>query len=470
MPKRTSTSPIAEDPRRSLPSIHAVLHAYREAGGTFEDWAIKPIVQQELNALRSAISSGDRARAFPLDVVGDLVERLRALDQPKLESMLNGTGVIIHTNLGRAQVSEETADAMARAATSSVTLELDRATNQRGQRMSEISQLMTALTGAESALLVNNNAAAILLTLSAMAKGKEVIISRGESVEIGGGFRIPDVLDQSGALMVEVGTTNRTYAADYERAINAETVAILKVHPSNFNITGFVHAPSLPDLTAIAHAKRVALIEDQGSGALIDPSRFGLSGERTITQSLDEGVDLISISCDKLLGGPQGGIVAGKRSMIDRIAKHPLARAVRADKTTLAGVAETLRHYARGEALTKIPVWRMIAAPLSDLESRGRRICSAVGGASFDLASSEATVGGGSLPGQTLPSLALSPRLPAGIEIDRFAQMLRMGSPGVFSRVSDGKLLIDLRTILPEDDDRLIASLGVLAPALEVPG
>ena len=406
----------------------------------------------------------------PIDVVGELVERLRALDQPKLEPMLNGTGVIIHTNLGRAQVSAETAEAMARAATSSVTLELDRATNQRGHRMSEISLLMTALTGAESALLVNNNAAAILLTLSAMAKGKEVIVSRGESVEIGGGFRIPDVLAQSGAFMVEVGTTNRTYAADYERAINAETAAILKVHPSNFNITGFVHAPALPELAAIARAKGVALIEDQGSGALIDPARFGLTGERTVRQSLDEGVDLITMSCDKLLGGPQGGIISGKRSMIDRIAKHPLARAVRADKTTLAGVAETLRHYARGEATTKIPVWRMISTPMSELEERGRRICAAVSGLSLECVSSEATMGGGTLPGQTLPSLAISPRLDEGADIDVVARRLRLGNPGVFTRITEGKLLIDLRTILPEDDELLIDALIALGPALEVPG
>jgi L-seryl-tRNA(Ser) seleniumtransferase len=326
------------------------------------------------------------------------------------------------------------------------------------------------LTGAESALLVNNNAAAILLTLSALAKGREVIVSRGESVEIGGGFRIPDVLAQSGAFMVEVGTTNRTYAFDYERAINAETAAILKVHPSNFNIAGFVHTSTLPELAAISHAKGVALIEDQGSGALIDPAHFGLTGERTVRQSLDEGVDLITMSCDKLLGGPQGGIIAGKRLMIDRIAKHPLARAVRADKTTLAGVAETLRHYACGEATSRIPVWRMIAASMGELEARGRRICSAVGGASHGLVSSEATVGGGSLPGQTLPSLALSPQLPAGVDIDRFAQLLRMGKPGIFSRILDGKLLIDLRTILPEDDEELIELLIALGPALEVPG
>ena len=267
--------------------------------------------------------------------------------------------------------------------------------------------------------------------------------------------------------MVEVGTTNRTYAVDYERAINAETAAILKVHPSNFNITGFVHAPALPDLATIARAKGLALIEDQGSGALIDPSRFGLTGERPVWQSLDEGVDLITMSCDKLLGGPQGGIIAGKRSMIDRIARHPLARAVRADKTTLAGVAETLRHYARGEATMKIPVWRMISTPMIELEERGRRICAAVSGLSLECVSSEATVGGGTLPGQTLPSLAISPILDASTDIDIIARQLRLGNPGVFSRITEGKLLIDLRTILPEDDHLLVDALIALGPALE---
>jgi L-seryl-tRNA(Ser) seleniumtransferase len=470
MPKRSSVARNSDDPRRSLPSIHAILHAYHEAGGEFEEWAVKPIIQQELDLLRTVISSGDRASEVPVDVVGDVVARLRALDQPKLEPMLNGTGIIIHTNLGRAQVSAETAGAMARAATSSVTLELDRATNHRGQRMSEISMLMTALTGAESALLVNNNAAAILLTLSAMAKGREVIVSRGEAVEIGGGFRIPDVLNQSGAVMVEIGTTNRTYAVDYERAINAETAAMLKVHPSNFNITGFVHTPPLPELAAISRAKGVALIEDQGSGALLDPAQFGLTGERTVRQSLDEGVDLLTMSCDKLLGGPQGGILVGKRSMIDRIGRHPLARAVRADKTTLAGVAETLRHYARGEAPSTIPVWRMISAPVAELDERGRRICAEVSGYSLECVLSEATVGGGTLPGQTLPSLAISPELDGGADIDSVARRLRLGNPGVFTRIREGKLLIDLRTILPEDDGGLIAALVALGPALEVPG
>jgi len=329
---------------------------------------------------------------------------------------------------------------------------------------------MTALTGAESALLVNNNAAAILLTLSALAKGKEVIISRGESVEIGGGFRVPDVLAQSGAIMVEVGTTNRTYASDYERAINAETAAILKVHPSNFSLSGFVHSAPLGKLASIAQVKAIVIIEDQGSGALIDPAEFGLSGEHTVAQSLADGASLVTMSCDKLLGGPQGGIIAGKRELTERISKHPLARAVRADKTALAGVAETLRHYARGEATTKIPVWRMISAPMSELEARGHQICAAIPEHPFELIAADATVGGGALPGQTLPRLALSPRLDQAVDIDLVTRQLRMGNPGVFTRVTEGRVLIDLRTVLPEEDERLVEALRLLTPALNVPG
>jgi len=470
MPKRAAAAPENPDPRRTLPSVNAVIQAYQESGGRFEGWAIKPLAQREIDALRLGLTSQNLSVAHLDDVIAELVTRLRAYDRPKLEPMLNGTGVIIHTNLGRAQVSPETAEAMAQAAASNVTLELNRDTNQRGQRMSEISMLMTALTGAESALLVNNNAAAILLTLSALAKGKEVIVSRGESVEIGGGFRIPDVLAQSGAIMVEVGTTNRTYASDYERAINAETAAILKVHPSNFSLNGFVHSASLRELASIARAKQIALIEDQGSGALIDPGQFGLSGEHTLEQSLTDGADVVTMSCDKLLGGPQGGIITGRRELIERIGKHPLARAVRADKTALAGVAETLRHFARGEATAKIPVWRMLSIPVSELESRGRRICATVSGVSLELVLSEATIGGGSLPGQTLPSLAISPVLDQTVDIDLIARQLRLGNPGVFSRIADGKLLIDLRTIVPEDDERLVEALCAVFPALKVPG
>jgi L-seryl-tRNA(Ser) seleniumtransferase len=324
--------------------------------------------------------------------------------------------------------------------------------------MSEIERLVQALTGAEAALVVNNNAAAILLVLSALALGRVVIVSRGEAIEIGGGVRIPDVLGQSGARMVEVGTTNRTYARDYAAAIGPATAAILKVHPSNFQMSGFVHRPSTTDLASIARDNGVALIEDQGSGVLLDPARFGLSGESPVSQSLAAGVDLVTMSGDKLIGGPQAGIIAGRRELVERCARHPLARAVRADKATLAGVAATLRHYARGEAEQTIPIWRMIAAPLQSLFDRAGALRDRLdeAGVTVGVRTTSATVGGGSLPGEALPSVALSL---TGVPVDEFARRLRLGRPPVFSRVENETVLIDLRTILPEDDQALLQTL-----------
>ncbi len=291
--------------------------------------------------------------------------------------VLNATGVVVHTNLGRAPVSPETAEAMREAAAHAVPLEIERESNERGGRMREIGGLLRALTGAESALVVNNCASAVLLVLAAVATGKEVVVSRGEAVEIGGGFRVPDVLRQSGARLVEVGTTNRTYARDYAAATTEETGAYLKVHPSNFRAFGFVHSASTAELVVLAREHGLPVLEDLGSGALLDTSRFGLAPEPTLTEAIAAGADLVMASADKLLGGPQGGIIIGSASWVERVARHPLARAVRADKTALAGIAATLRHYLRGEAESQVPVWRMIAAPESEIRARvdapGRR-------------------------------------------------------------------------------------------------
>lgn len=463
------------DPRRNLPATHELLRAYRAAGGMFDDAAVVPLIQREVSSARMTADQ----QATRASVSEQIITTLLALERPRLGRVLNGTGVIIHTNLGRALASEEAAQAMALAASSAVPLEIDLASNARGGRMREIEELIFALTGAESALLVNNNAAAMLLALTTIAAGKEVIVSRGEAVEIGGGFRVPDVLAQSGARMIDVGATNRTYTADYARAINAETAAILKVHPSNFSIAGFVHDAAIEELAALANAKGIVLIDDLGSGALIDPALFGVSGERTVRQSLDAGADLVAFSTDKLVGGPQGGIIAGRRRLIERISRHPLARAVRADKVALAGVAETLRHYARGEATTKIPVWRMIATPIDHLRARSRTIRAALPGVGLDEIAVESTIGGGAAPGQTLKSIALSPTAEIASNIENAATQLRLADPGLTCRTADQRLLIDLRTILPEDDEELVGILQGLVqepsihpekPGVETPG
>jgi L-seryl-tRNA(Ser) seleniumtransferase len=452
---RTQRRPSRENPFAALPSVASLIERLRrDALTSLSEAILTRFVQEELEAARGEIAQG----AFPSrdEIEARVVARARELERARLSPILNATGVIVHTNLGRASVSVETAAAMAAAAANYVSLEIEPETNQRGGRMREIATLMRLLTGAESTLVVNNNAAAVLLTLSAVAAGRAVIVSRGEAVEIGGGFRIPDVLRQSGAVLVEVGTTNRTYARDYEDAIDEKTAALLKVHPSNFRITGFTATASVEELVAIASPRGLPVIEDLGSGALIDTRRFGLGPEPTIEESLRAGAAIVTASGDKLLGGPQAGLIVGRREWVARIEAHPLARAVRADKTCLAGLGATLRHYARGEAETKIPVWRMIAAEVTGLRLRAERLAATLGSAGLaaTVKESASTVGGGSLPGQTLPSFGVALAVP-GLAVEEVARRLRLGEPRVFARIDDEAVVLDLRTVLPEDDDRL---------------
>jgi L-seryl-tRNA(Ser) seleniumtransferase len=415
-----------------------------------------------LEEARQAILAG-RATG---DVVAVLQRKLQKLSQPRLRSVINATGVIIHTNLGRAPVSDEAARAMAEVAGRYTALEIELESGRRGGRMSELSQLLSLLTGAEAGLVVNNNAAAVLLVLTTFCAGRAVLVSRSQAVEIGGGFRIPDVLRQSGARLVEVGTTNRTYVRDYAEAISDDTAAILSVHWSNFRIIGFTAQPELGELAELAHARGLLLIEDLGSGALLDTAAYGLAHEPTVQEAIAAGADLVCFSGDKLLGGPQAGIIVGRRELIDQVERHPLARALRADKTALAGTAVTLRHYLRGEAIEKIPVWRMIATPLAALEAR----CQTWQAALRDLVETEivatdATVGGGSLPGETLPSRALALGAEAiaevvpGLTVEELARRLRTGQPPVVGRVEADRLLLDARTVLPEQDEALVEAL-----------
>jgi L-seryl-tRNA(Ser) seleniumtransferase len=442
---------------RELPAVASLLDEVKRAGvSTLDDPTLTRAIQERLATERDRIASGDsRTRDA---IIQTVIEEIAALERPRLAPVINATGVIIHTNLGRAPVSAATAAAMAAVASGYVPLEIDAATNQRGGRMDEISTLMRLLTRAERTLVVNNNAAAVLLTLSAIAAGRSVIVSRGEAVEIGGGFRIPDVLRQSGARLVEVGTTNRTYVDDYAAAIDEETAALFKVHTSNFAITGFVHSASVGELAELARTPAVPVIEDLGSGALLETAQFGLAAEPTIGESLRAGASVITASGDKLLGGPQAGLIAGQRTWVDRIARHPLARAMRADKTCLAGIAATLRHYARGEAERTIPIWRMIAASPDDLHRRGDHLAAALRRDGIDVMvePTEATVGGGSLPGQVLPSWALAFHTPT---IDDLARRLRTGAPAVFGHIDSDRLLLDLRTVLPEQDNGLITAI-----------
>ncbi|GBD16305.1 L-seryl-tRNA(Sec) selenium transferase [bacterium HR26] len=464
-PSLAGSEPEKQQRLRQIPSISAIL-AYPELEGYLERFpneVVTQVAQQVVGRVRAAILSGT-AEVDPDQIIDAVRRELDQLEHPRLTPLINGTGVIIHTNLGRAPVSAEAARAMALAASRYTPLELELDSGRRGGRMVEISRLLRLLVGAESSLVVNNNAAAVLLVLSALCAGREVIVSRSQSIEIGGGFRIPEVLAQSGARLVEVGTTNRTYVRDYAAAITSETAAILSVHWSNFRIVGFTAQPALAELAELAHQRGLILIEDLGSGALLDTAPFGLAHEPTVGEALSAGVDIVCFSGDKLLGGPQAGIISGKWELVSRVAAHPLARAVRADKTALAGIAATLRHYLYHEALAKVPVWQMISTPLDQLEARCRSWLAQLGHVpGLAVVESQATVGGGSLPGETLPSRALAiPEAVArahGLTLDQLAHRLRTGRPAVMPRVESGRLLIDARTVLPDQDGDLVQAL-----------
>jgi L-seryl-tRNA(Ser) seleniumtransferase len=345
---------------------------------------------------------------------------------------------------------------------------MDLASGERGGRMAEVQMLFRLLTGCESVLVVNNNAAATVLVLAATVSPSrnEVILSRAEAVEIGGAFRIPDILRQSGATLVDVGTTNRTYLRDYEAAITERTAALLKVHTSNFRLTGFVHQTPAAELMPLANARSIPVIDDLGSGALVDTTAFGLAPEPTLQGSVAAGAHLTTASGDKLLGGPQAGIILGKKEWVQRCAAHPLARAFRADKATLAGLAATLRHYLRDEHLTAIPVWRMIESPPSVLAARCARWRDALSSLHIpvDVEDAAATVGGGSLPGETLPSVALTVTeqavRQAGGNLQDYARRLRRGIPPVIGRIEDGRFWLDARTIDPDADGAVIEAVA----------
>jgi L-seryl-tRNA(Ser) seleniumtransferase len=369
-----------------------------------------------------------------------------------LAPVINATGVILHTNLGRAPLPEAAVHAVDRAARGYTDLELDRGPGTRGRRTWRAEFLLAALTGAEDALVVNNNAAALLLGMAALARRKDVLVSRGELIEIGGEFRLPEIMRASGARLVEVGTTNRTRLGDYRAAMTARTGMILKVHPSNYRVVGFAESPSVSSLAGLAHRRGVPILYDTGSG-LLEPVREVPGDEPSATEALAGGVDLVCFSGDKLLGGPQAGIVVGRADLIARLRRNPIARAVRVDKLTVAALEAVLAMYAQGRR-DEVPVWRTLAERPSALRARARELAGSIPGASFGAG--ESVAGGGSVPGYGIPSVVI--RLPAD-RPERLASRLRMGTPPVFCRVEDGALVFDLRTIGPEDDPRLARAI-----------
>ena len=396
----------------------------------------------------------------PIDaIIDDLTLHAESLWSVWPKPVINATGVILHTNLGRAPLSKYAIESVASAASGYSNLELNLSNGVRGSRQTHIEEMISKLTGSEASLVVNNNASAVLLGLSAIAAGKEVIISRGESVEIGGGFRIPDVLKQSGATLNEIGTTNRTYIRDYESAIKAETACLLKVHTSNFLVTGFTHETTLDELVEVGTRYGIPLLYDLGSGCFLDTSEFGMAHEPTIQESIAAGVDLTFFSCDKLLGGPQAGVILGKKELISRLANHPLSRAVRIDKLNLTALASTLVHYVKGEALTQIPIWRMISASIEDLKTRAFRWQESLR-VNSEVIQGSSTIGGGSLPGQTMPTWLLaisgSGNKYSAAEV---AKRLRGSDYPVIARIESDLVLLDPRTVLPEEEHVLLETL-----------
>ena len=392
-------------------------------------------------------------------ILARLEPSLRAAVAPSLRPVINATGVIVHTNLGRAPLAQAALDRIAAVASGYANLEYDLAAGARGSRTVHAATLLAQLTGAETAVVVNNNAAAVLLVLAALANGREVIISRGELVEIGGGFRIPDVLRQSGAVLREVGTTNRTRAADYTAALGERTALILRVHPSNFRIEGFTERPALAELAALGARFDIPVVEDLGSGCL---EANHVLDEPTVGASIDAGVGVCTFSGDKLLGGPQAGIIVGRRALLDPIRRHPLMRALRVDKLAAAALEGTLIEHAAGRADETVPVAQMIALPVAELAARAdalRQRLDGVTGLRVAVAATEATIGGGSTPGVTIESRALVVEA-TGRSADDLAAALRTNDPPVVGRIADGALRLDLRTVPPEQD-------GVLAAALE---
>jgi len=443
---------------RDLPSVDQLLHASR--GTHLIEAYGRPLT---LDALRLTLHE-TRARfkinpevALPSTdaILTQAESHLIAWTTSTLLPVINATGVILHTNLGRAPLSKATISAMKEAAESYSTLEYDLEKGQRGSRLSHAESILQKLTGAEAAVVVNNNASAVLLVLSALANKKRVIISRSQLVEIGGGFRVPDVMKQSGAKLVEVGTTNKVRSSDYQSALEEPTALVMRAHRSNFKIVGFTEEPELEDIVDLAHQTNIPVVDDLGSGALLDTAKYGLAHEPTVQESLAAGVDLVCFSGDKLLGGPQAGIIIGKKNLIDKIKKHPLARAVRADKTCLAGMTATLLHYLKDEAEREIPIWKMMSLTLEQLKIRAETWRDTLG--QGKVIQSESTVGGGSLPDECISTYVLALKVKSP---DKFMKKLRESQTPIIARVEDDTILFDPRTVL--EDEMLISILKSL--------
>jgi L-seryl-tRNA(Ser) seleniumtransferase len=456
---------------RNIPSVNELLESppLKSLVQRVNHSTVVSGVRRFLDNLRTEAQT--KATAMGIPTAGELAERIAAWiateERPPLRPVINATGVLLHTGLGRAPLADEALDAVKEVSGGYASVEVDLASGERSQRVLAVERLLTRLTGAEAAAVTNNNAGATLITLAALAGGKEVIVSRGQLIEIGGSYRLPEVMSASGAILREVGTTNKTRGSDYEGAINDKTAALMRVHTSNYVVVGFTEQPELPQLVAIARRHNLPLIDDIGSGALIDLARFGIEGEPVAGDCIRSGADVVLFSGDKLLGGPQCGIIVGRRSLIQKIIKHPLMRALRVDKMTLAALAATLRLYGDLEvAQLRVPLLSLLSTPLVNLKGRADRLAPQLA-ATGAVAAAEAVadvsyLGGGSVPTQQIDTwcIALSPK---DQSVDALSAALRNGSPSVVGRIKNDRLLLDLRSVFPRQESALLEAVQELA-------
>jgi L-seryl-tRNA(Ser) seleniumtransferase len=442
---------------RNLPSVEQILQTHTAA-----DLMVRygrPLtldaIRFTLDEVRARFKSGE-ITVLPLKdlILAQADATLAAWTKATLVHVINASGVILHTNLGRAPLSDLALRAMDNIARGYSNLEYDLEKGERSSRLIHAESILQKLTGAEAAVIVNNNASAVLLVLSALANRKRVVISRTQLVEIGGGFRVPDVMKQSGAKLVEVGATNKVRLSDYREALEEPAALVMHAHRSNFKLVGFTEEPELQRVVDVAHKAGVPVADDLGSGALYDTAKYGLAHEPTVQESLAAGVDIVCFSGDKLLGGPQAGIIVGKAELIAKIKRHPLARAVRADKTCLAGLAATLLHYLKDEAERKIPIVRMMSLTQNHLRARADYWVEEIGAGK--IVKGESTVGGGSLPGESIPTQLLALEVESA---ERFQRLLRRNFPPIIARTENDKVLLDPRTVLQEQDQALIAGV-----------
>ncbi len=468
--------PSGEELLRRIPSVESLLQDEALAGWlkSAPRAIVVECVREATEVVRRLVLAGREDPGTERDVRGSVlrraVERLWANARPFYRRAVNATGIVLHTGLGRAVLAPAALQQVGKELAGYSVLQVDTETGARSRRDRRIEWLLERLTGAEAATVVNNNAAATLLVLNAMAAGREVIVSRGQLVEIGGSFRLPDVMAASGARMVEVGTTNRTHPRDYERAITEQTAAILRVHPSNYRVEGFTAEVDLGDLVHIAHARGLVLIDDVGAGAMLDLSPFGFHDEPRLQDSIGAGADLVTCSADKLIGGPQGGIILGRARLVEAVRKNPLARALRVDKVTLAALEATLTLFLDDErALHEVPCLRMLARTLVELDEQAGRLAAELRrrapDATVEVVDGFSQMGSGSLPGQDLPTRLVAMASPS-LNADELALAMRRHEPPVFTRISGDRVLVDPRTLLDGDEAAVLdAAAAALAPA-----